>query len=129
MQTPPAWKQPCVSARVSACVPAICRKRHADVVEWAWFVNSYGDDGVYGQLMNGDKDSFLLAFALANKTGEYYQVRLHSAIPTCHPKRKKRLDVARQSGPLAKKQPRIATHVPYGYKAGSAPQQQSCTST
>lgn len=50
------------------------RKRHADVLEWAWFINSYGDDGVYAQLMNGDKDSFLLAFALANKTDEYYQV-------------------------------------------------------
>ncbi|DBA91081.1 TPA: hypothetical protein ACH3X1_016046 [Trebouxia sp. C0004] len=50
------------------------RRRHADVVEWAWFINSYGDDGVYQQLMNGDKDSFLLAFALANKTTEYYQV-------------------------------------------------------
>ena len=53
-----------------------CRRRHADVVEWAWFVNSYGDDGVYQQLMNGDKDSFLLAFALANKITEYYQVIL-----------------------------------------------------
>lgn len=51
-----------------------CRRRHADMVEWAWFINSYGDDGVYAQLMNGDKDSFLLAFALANKTSEYYQV-------------------------------------------------------
>ena len=51
-----------------------CRRRHADVVEWAWFINSYGDDGVYQQLMNGDKDSFLLAFALANKITEYYQV-------------------------------------------------------
>ncbi|KAL0047768.1 hypothetical protein WJX82_011464 [Trebouxia sp. C0006] len=50
------------------------RRRHADVVEWAWFINSYGDDGVYQQLMNGDKDSFLLAFALANKITEYYQV-------------------------------------------------------
>jgi hypothetical protein len=53
-----------------------CRRRHADVVEWAWFINSYGDDGVYQQLMNGDKDSFLLAFALANKITEYYQVIL-----------------------------------------------------
>lgn len=44
------------------------------MVEWAWFINSYGDDGVYKQLMNGDKDSFLLAFALANKTSDYYQV-------------------------------------------------------
>lgn len=52
----------------------LCRRRHADVVEWAWFSNSYGDDGVYAQLMNGDKDSFLLAFVLANKTSEYYQV-------------------------------------------------------
>ena len=51
-----------------------CRRRHADVVEWAWFVNSYGDNGIYQQLMNGDKDSFLLAFALANKITEYYQV-------------------------------------------------------
>ena len=50
------------------------------MVEWAWFVNSYGDDGVYGQLMNGDKDSFLLAFALANKTGDYYQVRIPAVL-------------------------------------------------
>ena len=61
----------------------ICRRRHADVLEWAWFVNSFGDDGVYSQLMNGDKDSFLLAFALANKTGDYYQV---SGPPSCKPK-------------------------------------------
>ena len=44
------------------------------MVEWAWFINSYGADGVYTQLMNGDKDSFLLAFVLANKASEYYQV-------------------------------------------------------
>lgn len=44
------------------------------MVEWAWFINSHGDNGIYQQLMNGDKDSFLLAFVLAGKTSEYYQV-------------------------------------------------------
>ena len=62
-----------------------CRRRHADVVEWIWFINSYGDNGVYEQLMNGDKDSFLLAFALANKSSEYYQVcAKHEAVVSQH---------------------------------------------
>ena len=64
---------PCC-AHTAARGIGLCRRRHADVVEWAWFINSYGAEGVYTQLMNGDKDSFLLAFALANKTSEYYQV-------------------------------------------------------
>lgn len=74
-----------------------CRRRHADVLEWAWFVNSYGDDGVYSQLMNGDKDSFLLAFALANKTGDYYQV-------SCPPSRKPKMQLHAQSIQAKKKE-------------------------
>ena len=67
------------------CVQHVhCRRRHADVVEWTWFINSYGDDGVYQQLMNGDKDSFLLAFALADKISDYYQVSADAKLLLCN---------------------------------------------
>ena len=50
-----------------------CRKRHADVIELLWFLNSWGSDLVYG-LSYGDKDTFSLAFSLAGKPEQYYQV-------------------------------------------------------
>jgi hypothetical protein len=46
------------------------------VLEWAWFLNAFGDDHIY-KLMYGDKDAYALAFALAGKAHEY----AHSAVP------------------------------------------------
>ena len=46
-----------------------CRVRHADVLEWVWFLNSH-QDPVYGW-MCGDKDTYRLAFALAGKTEDF----------------------------------------------------------
>ena len=49
-----------------------CRRRHADVLEWLWFLQTHAEhlDGN----MHGDKDMYKLAFALANKSEEYTQV-------------------------------------------------------
>ena len=49
-----------------------CRRRHADVIELLWFLNSWGSELVYG-LSYGDKDTFSLAFSLAGKPEQYYQ--------------------------------------------------------
>ncbi|KAK9862082.1 hypothetical protein WJX84_012147 [Apatococcus fuscideae] len=48
------------------------RVRHADVLEYLWFLNAH-QDPVY-QLAYGDKDTFLLAFMLADKREQYLQV-------------------------------------------------------
>lgn len=45
---------------------------HADVLEWLWFLNSHAES-IY-KLMYGDKDTFSLAFSLANKKEFYHQV-------------------------------------------------------
>lgn len=47
----------------------------ADVLEWAWYLNSFGKDGVY-KFMWGDKDSFGVAFAMAGKAHMYQQVNV-----------------------------------------------------
>eukprot|EP00891_Asterochloris_glomerata_P004322 jgi/Astpho2/4322/fgenesh1_pg.00065_%23_12_t len=49
------------------------RKRHANVIELLWFLNSWGIELVY-DLSYGDKDTFSLAFSLAGKPEQYYQV-------------------------------------------------------
>ncbi|KAI8468862.1 MAG: mannosyltransferase putative-domain-containing protein [Monoraphidium minutum] len=48
------------------------RSRHADVIEWIWFLNSHKD--VIYKLMNGDKDTYRLAFLLAGKSRDFYSV-------------------------------------------------------
>ena len=48
-----------------------CRRRHADVLEWAWFLQT-NFDSLAGKLY-GDKDLFELAFHLANKSAEFDQ--------------------------------------------------------
>ena len=47
---------------------------HVDVLEWLWWLNSH--NGVTYDNMLGDKDTYRLAFALANKLPEYQQVKL-----------------------------------------------------
>ena len=49
-----------------------CRPRHADVLEYLWYLNAHADP-VY-QLAYGDKDTFLFAFILAAKLDHYFQV-------------------------------------------------------
>jgi len=50
------------------------RRRHADVLEWLWFLNSNAD--VVYKFLHGDKDTFYIAFHLAGKLGSFYQVAI-----------------------------------------------------
>lgn len=50
----------------------MCRLRHADVLEWLWFLNNH--ERVVSEWMWGDKDTFRLAFALAGKEDNFWQV-------------------------------------------------------
>lgn len=52
----------------------IDRLRHVDVLEWLWWLNSH--NSITYDNMLGDKDSYRLAFALANKLPEYQQIKL-----------------------------------------------------
>ncbi|GLC37647.1 hypothetical protein PLESTM_000631900 [Pleodorina starrii] len=53
----------------------IDRVAHADVLEYLWWINSFGDR-LYHRLLHGDKDTFALAFAAAGKAHCYSQVAL-----------------------------------------------------
>ncbi|KXZ49784.1 hypothetical protein GPECTOR_19g235 [Gonium pectorale] len=46
---------------------------HADVLEYLWWINSFGDR-LYHSHLHGDKDTFALAFAAAGKAHCYSQV-------------------------------------------------------
>jgi hypothetical protein len=48
------------------------RRRHADVLEYLFWINSFADT-VYREV-HGDKDTFPLAFAVAGKAHEYSQM-------------------------------------------------------
>lgn len=48
--------------------------RHADVAEWALWINSFGDS-IYKAVW-GDKDTFQLAFAVAGKAHEFNQLQV-----------------------------------------------------
>lgn len=61
-------------AAVSVTQVLIDRLRHVDVLEWLWWLNSHHK--VTYRNMNGDKDTYRLAFALANKLSEYQQVKV-----------------------------------------------------
>ncbi|DBA84574.1 TPA: hypothetical protein ACH3X2_006154 [Trebouxia sp. C0005] len=50
------------------------RARHADVLEWLWFLNSHRKP--VSDWMWGDKDTYRLAFALAGKANAFQQVTL-----------------------------------------------------
>lgn len=50
----------------------MCRARHADVLEWLWFLNSHRKP--VSDWMWGDKDTYRLAFALAGKADAFQQV-------------------------------------------------------
>lgn len=52
----------------------MCRQTHADVLHWLWFVTANSE--FFYPRMHGDKDTYHLAFALANKTSEYHQIKV-----------------------------------------------------
>ncbi len=56
-----------------------CRRRHADVLEWVWFLQTHRDS--LEGMLHGDKDLFQLAFHLANKSQEWNQVS-HCCLPS-----------------------------------------------
>ena len=58
---------------IDTALVASPRRRHADVLEWLLFLNSY-PDVVYKQVSYGDKDTFELAFALAEKHADFYRI-------------------------------------------------------
>ena len=54
---------------------ASCRQRHADVLEWLWFLQTHFEH--FEGLLLGDKDMYQLAFSLAGKAEEFAQVSHH----------------------------------------------------
>lgn len=52
----------------------IDRLQHVDMLEWLWWLNSHNN--ITYANMHGDKDTYRLAFALANKAAEYQQVKM-----------------------------------------------------
>ena len=59
----------------------MCRVKHADVLEFMWLLNSHPE--VTFTWMHGDKDSYQLAFHLANKSADFAQVRIPKFRVTC----------------------------------------------
>ncbi|KAK9814753.1 hypothetical protein WJX72_010945 [[Myrmecia] bisecta] len=59
------------------------RRMHADVVEWVWFLNAYGPDGVY-KYTQTDTDTYQLAFSLAGKAAHFHQVDQRPRAMLCH---------------------------------------------
>ncbi len=55
-----------------------CRERHADVLEWLWFLQTHS--ARFSELLFGDKDLFRLAFTLADKLSEFKQVRKYAEV-------------------------------------------------
>ena len=52
----------------------ICRQQHVDVLYWLWYITANSD--FFYPRMHGDKDTYRLAFALANKASQYNQLKL-----------------------------------------------------
>ncbi|KAK9821051.1 hypothetical protein WJX74_006283 [Apatococcus lobatus] len=50
------------------------RRRHADVLEWLWFIQTHFE--YFEGMLLGDKDMFELAFTLADKAEEFAQVHI-----------------------------------------------------
>lgn len=55
-----------------------CRVRHAAVLEYIWLLNSHPE--VTFTWMHGDKDSYRLAFHLANRSSDFAQVNQQSLL-------------------------------------------------
>ena len=56
-----------------------CRKRHADVLEWLFFLNSHAE--LLYKHMLGDKDTFEIAFMLAGKHSQFHRVPISPGVP------------------------------------------------
>lgn len=56
-----------------------CRVRHADVLEWVWFLNAHAE--LLYKHMLGDKDTFEIAFVLAGKEALYNRNPLGPGLP------------------------------------------------
>lgn len=56
-----------------------CRVRHADVLEWLWFLSSHRKP--IFDWMWGDKDTYRLAFALAGKVDNFQLVCIQTLFP------------------------------------------------
>jgi hypothetical protein len=54
------------------CLAACC---HADVLEWTWFLNAFSKGHLY-EFMYGDKDTYSVAFGLANKAHMYQHMNM-----------------------------------------------------
>jgi hypothetical protein len=54
------------------------------VLEWTWFLNSFSKGHLY-EFMYGDKDTYGLAFALANKAHMYQHVNMPPGKTTAPP--------------------------------------------
>eukprot|EP00882_Tetradesmus_deserticola_P019792 GHRQ01021331.1.p1 GENE.GHRQ01021331.1~~GHRQ01021331.1.p1 ORF type:complete len:527 (+),score=195.23 GHRQ01021331.1:138-1583(+) len=71
MQRPP-WENKPNFRLVDSGQMLVDRLRHAEVLEYLWLLNSH-HEWVYKH-MHGDKDTFLLAFAMAGRLGDFKQV-------------------------------------------------------
>lgn len=56
-----------------------CRRRHWDVLEWLWFLNSHAE--LLYKYMLGDKDTFEIAFMLAGKHQQFHRVPISPGVP------------------------------------------------
>lgn len=61
-----------MSECVFLCMVACC---HADVLEWTWYLNAFSKGHLY-EFMYGDKDTYGVAFALANKAHMYQHMNM-----------------------------------------------------
>lgn len=57
----------------------IDKKRHADVLEWLFFLNSHAE--LLYKHMLGDKDTFEIAFMLAGKHSQFHRVPISPGVP------------------------------------------------
>ena len=78
----------CMAMQLNVSLSAVCiqsrmqhfrqlsahREMHAEVLHWLWFVTANSD--FFYPRMHGDKDTYRLAFALANKASQYNQIRI-----------------------------------------------------
>ncbi|KAK9818014.1 hypothetical protein WJX72_005712 [[Myrmecia] bisecta] len=58
------------------------RRRHWEVLEWYWFANTHGPDGLY-KWMWYDKEALQLAFSLAGRADLYHQVTRYPREALC----------------------------------------------
>ena len=60
-----------IPARISSLRCTACRALNADVLEWLWYLNSHAN--YVHSRTGGDKDTFKLAFYLADRAPDFRQ--------------------------------------------------------